>query len=55
VSKENKNTFILATDAKGQKFLCPINDRQKASAKDKDSINDCIEAEVIGRYDGNLN
>jgi len=55
MSKENKNTFILVTDSKGQKILCPINHRQKASANNKDSINDCIEEEVVGRYDGNLN
>lgn len=54
MSKENKNTFILVTDSKGQKILCPINHRQKASANNKDSINNCIEEEVVGRYDGNL-
>ena len=47
--------FILVKDKDGEKFLCPLNSSRNVSAKAIELNDDCIEADVVGRYAGNVN
>jgi len=51
----NKDTNVLVKDSNDNKYLCPATaDRNPATSK-SDEVDDCVEAEVVGRYAGNLN
>jgi hypothetical protein len=46
--------FILVKDKDGEKFLCPLNSSPSVSSKSIELNDDCIEADVVGRYAGNI-
>ena len=48
-------TFILVKDKDGEKFLCPLNSGRSISSKTIELNDDCIEADVVGRYAGKIN
>ena len=50
-----KNTYVMVRDSKGKKYLCPVNPTRPPATGDPDEIDDCVEAEVVGRYAGNIN
>ena len=53
--KYDDTTFVYVKDKDGDKFLCPISSRRGDSSKTIELNSDCIEADVIGRYAGNIN
>lgn len=53
--KYDNTTFILVKDKEGERFLCPINTRQSLSSNRVELNDDCFEADVVGRYAGNIN
>ncbi len=52
--KYDDTTFVLVRDKDGERFLCPINSGRSVSSKTIELNDDCIEADVIGRYAGNI-
>ena len=53
--KYDDTTFILVKDKDGERFLCPLNSSRSISSKTIGLNDDCIEADVVGRYAGNIN
>jgi len=53
--KDDKKSFVLVKDDKGDKFFCPIGSVQNASSNHIDANEECIEEDVVGRYAGNIN
>ena len=53
--KYDDTTFVLVKDKDGERFLCPINSSRSVSTKTIELNDDCIEADVVGRYAGNIN
>ena len=50
-----KYTYVLVNDSNDKKYLCPVNPGRNPAKSDPDEVDDCVEAEVVGRYAGNLN
>jgi hypothetical protein len=50
-----KHAYVLVKDSNDKKYLCPVNRDRKPAKSDPDEIDDCVEAEVVGRYAGKLN
>jgi hypothetical protein len=50
-----KNTYVLVKDSNDKKYLCPVNSARSPAASGPDETDDCVEAEVVGRYAGNFN
>jgi hypothetical protein len=50
-----KDTYVLVKDSNDRKYLCPVNPARNPATSDSDEIDECVEAEVVGRYAGNLN
>ena len=50
-----KNTYFLVKDSNDKKYLCPVNSARSPAASRPDETDDCVEAEVVGRYAGNFN
>ena len=53
--KYDDTAFIMVKDKDGEKFLCPLNSSRSVSSKTIELNDDCIEADVVGRYAGNIN
>ena len=52
--KYDDTTLVLVKDKDGERFLCPINSGRSVSTKTIELNDDCIEADVVGRYAGNI-
>ena len=50
-----KAAYVLVKDSNGKKYLYPVNPDRNPATSDPDKVDDCVEAEVVGRYAGNLN
>ena len=50
-----KHTYVLVKDSDDNEYLCPVTAGRNPAASKTDEVDDCVEAEVVGRYAGNLN
>ena len=46
-------TRVTAEDR--NEYICPLEVAQRKSTLGIDDLDDCVEAEVVGRYSGHLN
>ena len=53
--KYDDTAFIMVKDKDGERFLCPLSSSRSDSTKTIELSDDCIEADVVGRYAGNIN
>ena len=54
MSDNNSDTFVLVKDGSGENFLCPLGIVKDVSSPNSDDLSDCVEADVVGRYAGNI-
>lgn len=52
---DNEKSYVLVKDSSGKKYLCPVAAGRNPATGKPDEVDDCVEAEVVGRYAGNLN
>lgn len=45
-------TRVMAED--GHNYICPLKTAHTKTPLSLDMLDDCVEAEVVGRYSGNL-
>ena len=52
---DTEKAYVLVKDSNDNEYLCPITAGRKPATGKPDEVDDCVEAEVVGRYAGNLN
>ena len=53
MEQQTEYTRITAEDRND--YICPLDLAQRKSTLTIDDLDDCVEAEVVGRYSGHLN
>jgi hypothetical protein len=48
------NTFKRVTAQDNNEYICPLELTQKKQPLSIEQLDDCVEADVVGRYIGNL-
>ena len=54
MAKKVHDTYVLIKDDHGENILCPLNGKEDATVTDLNRSEDCFEADVAGRYAGNI-
>ena len=49
-----EQSYVLVKDSNKNEYLCPVTAGRRPAASKPDENDDCVEAEVAGRYAGNL-
>ncbi|UCD78850.1 MAG: hypothetical protein JSW26_26180 [Desulfobacterales bacterium] len=47
--------YFIYRHNNGVDYLCPLNTAGKSHAVSDDTLDDCVEKEVVERYSGNIN
>lgn len=47
-------TFTRVTAQDNKDYICPLELAQSSQPLNEEQLDDCVEAEVVGRYIGNL-
>lgn len=52
---EQQRPYTRVTAEDRNDYICPLDLAQSKSTLGIDDLDDCVEAEVVGRYSGHLN
>jgi hypothetical protein len=54
MSDNYSDTFVMVKDGSGEDFFCPLDFVHDVSSPTSDDLSDCVGADVVGRYAGNI-
>lgn len=50
----DNTAYKFTRDEQGNAYVCPVDTVEKKGRVPQDQLNDCVEADVVGRYSGGI-